>query len=251
MSASTTAPATSSILEVSDLHAGYGKAEVLTGVGLRVPAANVITVIGPNGAGKSTLLNALMGILPARGSIIFAGEDIGALTLEERVARGIALVPERRELFGSMTVEDNLVLGAYRHRRLGTTAIRAGLDAVYARFPRLAERRKQLAGSMSGGERQMIAIGRALMSQPRLLMLDEPSLGLAPLIVRDIFSVIDQLRATGVTIVLIEQNARAALEVADYGYVIETGSFVLEGPAPQLAQDARVIETYLGAHVGT
>ena len=235
------------LLIVEDLHAGYGRAEVLTGLSLRVPAGGVVTVIGPNGAGKSTTLNALMGVLPSRGRIRYEGEDITAFTLEERVMRGIALVPERRELFGSMPVEDNLVLGAWRQQRQGRRDWRDQLEEVYALFPRLKERRAQLAGTLSGGERQMLAVGRALMGRPRLLMLDEPSLGLAPLIVREIFRTIERLRETGVSILLIEQNARAALEVADRGYVLETGAFVLEGAAGDLAHDPRVIETYLGA----
>ncbi|HTT11947.1 MAG TPA: ABC transporter ATP-binding protein [Burkholderiaceae bacterium] len=235
------------LLSVRDLHAGYGKAEVLAGLALRAAAGSVVTVIGPNGAGKSTLLNAIMGVLPARGALRFDGIDLGADSLEQRVMRGIALVPERRELFGSMPVEDNLVLGAFRRFRLRQPGWRDELEKVYALFPRLKERREQLAGTLSGGERQMLAIGRALMSAPRLLLLDEPSLGLAPLVVRDIFRVIAQLRATGVTLLLVEQNARAALEVADYGYVLETGEIALEGTAQQLTRDPRVVETYLGA----
>jgi len=234
------------LLTVRDLHAGYGKAEVLAGLSLRAPAGSVVTVIGPNGAGKSTMLNAIMGVLPARGALIFDGTDLGRDSLEQRVMRGIALVPERRELFGSMPVEDNLILGAFRRFRLRQPGWRDELAKVYKLFPRLEERRTQLAGTLSGGERQMLAIGRALMSAPRLLLLDEPSLGLAPLVVRDIFHVIGKLRATGVTLLLVEQNARAALEVADYGYVLETGEIALEGTARQLADDARVIETYLG-----
>ena len=235
------------LLEAKDLHAGYGKAEVLTGLNLQMPEGGVVTVIGPNGAGKSTLLNALMGLLSARGSLRYAGNELSHRTLEERVLQGIALVPEKRELFGSMAVEDNLVLGGYRQRRLGHKNWRDELERVYALFPRLKERRTQLAGTLSGGERQMLAIGRALMGKPRLLMLDEPSLGLAPLIVKEIFNIIQRLRETGVSILLVEQNARAALDVADYGYVLETGEIALEGPASQLAHDPRVIETYLGA----
>jgi branched-chain amino acid transport system ATP-binding protein len=235
------------LLTVRELHAGYGKAEVLSGLSLHAAAGSVVTVIGPNGAGKSTMLNAIMGVLPARGVLLFNGADLARDSLEQRVMRGIALVPERRELFGSMPVEDNLVLGAFRRFRLRQPGWRDELDRVYTLFPRLKERRTQLAGTLSGGERQMLAIGRALMSAPRLLLLDEPSLGLAPLIVRDIFQVIGQLRATGVTLLLVEQNARAALEVADYGYVLETGEIALEGTAQELARDARVVETYLGA----
>jgi len=233
------------LLDIKDLHAGYGKAEVLRGLTLKADAGSVVTVIGPNGAGKSTLLNALMGVLPMRGGLRYAGEDVSHLSLEQRVMRGIALVPERRELFSTMSVEDNLLLGAWRLR--GKGAVTEDLERVFTLFPRLKERRAQLAGTLSGGERQMLALGRALMSRPKLLMLDEPSLGLAPLVVREIFRTIDGLRATGVTILLVEQNARAALEVADRGYVLEMGEIVLSGPAAELARDARVIDTYLGA----
>ncbi len=238
---------TTPLLQVRGLHAGYGRAEVLSGLNLHVDPGAVATVIGPNGAGKSTTLNALMGVLASRGQIIFDGQDIGRATLEERVMLGLALVPEKRELFSTMPVEDNLVLGGWRQMRLGNAQWRDRLDEVYTLFPRLKERRVQLAGTLSGGERQMLAVGRALMSRPKLLMLDEPSLGLAPLVVREIFRIVEQLRSTGVSILLIEQNARAALEVADYGYVLETGAIGLEGPARDLAGDARVIETYLGA----
>jgi branched-chain amino acid transport system ATP-binding protein len=235
------------LLSVTDLHAGYGRAEVLTGLTFRLEQRQVVTVIGPNGAGKSTTLNALMGVLSSRGRIEFDGADLTGMPLEERVMRGMALVPETRELFGTMPVEDNLVLGAWRAMRLKLPDWRSEIERVYALFPRLKERRMQLAGTLSGGERQMLAVGRALMSRPKLLMLDEPSLGLAPLVVREIFHTIERLREAGVSILLIEQNARAALEVADYGHVLETGAFVLEGPASQLARDPRVIETYLGA----
>jgi branched-chain amino acid transport system ATP-binding protein len=235
------------LLDVRDLHAGYGRAEVLTGLNLRLAAGQVITVIGPNGAGKSTTLNALMGLLPSRGQVVFDGVDLADTTLEDRVMLGLALVPERRELFGTMPVEDNLVLGGYRPMKLRVPRWRDGLERVYALFPRLKERRTQLAGTLSGGERQMLAVGRALMAQPKLLMLDEPSLGLAPLVVREIFQIITRLRDQGVSILLVEQNARAALEVADHGYVLETGEIVLDGPARELAHDARVIDTYLGA----
>ncbi|RYY90129.1 MAG: ABC transporter ATP-binding protein [Comamonadaceae bacterium] len=235
------------LLEVSDLHAGYGRAEVLTGLNIQLPRGQVVTVIGPNGAGKSTTLNALMGLLPYRGTVRFDGVDLANLELEDRVMLGLALVPEKRELFGTMPVEDNLVLGGYRAMKLRVPNWKSELERVYELFPRLKERRAQLAGTLSGGERQMLAVGRALMSRPKLLMLDEPSLGLAPLVVRDIFTTIDKLRTAGVSILLVEQNARAALEVADYGYVLETGEIGLHGPARDLAGDARVIETYLGA----
>ena len=238
---------TSPLLVVKNLHAGYGKAEVLRGIALQAEAGSIITVIGPNGAGKSTLLNALMGVLPATGSIEYAGRSIIGLPLEERVMLGIALVPEKRELFGSMSVEDNLVLGAFRQVRLHNKAWRDQMEVVFELFPRLKERRAQEAGTLSGGERQMLALGRALMSRPTLLMLDEPSLGLAPLIVREIFRTIEALRLTGVTTLLVEQNARAALEAADHGYVLEMGEIGLSGPAADLAKDPRVVDTYLGA----
>ena len=238
------------LLQVTGLHAGYGRAEVLLGVNLELGAGQVVTVIGPNGAGKSTMLGALMGILPCRGKVVFDGRDIAGLTLEERVMAGLALVPERRELFGTMPVEDNLLLGGWRARKLRLPGREQELDRVYELFPRLKERRAQLAGTLSGGERQMLAVGRALMSRPKLLMLDEPSLGLAPLVVREVFRIIETLRAGGVSILLVEQNARAALEVADYAYVLETGEVRLEGRAAELANDPRVVETYLGAARG-
>ena len=238
------------LLEVKDLHAGYGRAEVLTGLNFQLQKGQVVTVIGPNGAGKSTTLNALMGVMPSRGQVIFDGQDLADASLEERVMMGLALVPEKRELFGTMAVEDNLILGGYRAMTLKVPHWQREIERVFDLFPRLKERRHQLAGTLSGGERQMLAVGRALMSTPKLLMLDEPSLGLAPLIVREIFNIIERLRQQGTSILLIEQNARAALEVADHGYVLETGSIALQGPAEQLATDPRVIETYLGAAAG-
>ncbi|VTU36709.1 ABC transporter ATP-binding protein [Variovorax sp. PBL-E5] len=238
---------TTPLLRIHGLRAGYGRAEVLHGIDLQAGEGSVVTVIGPNGAGKSTLLNALMGVLPSKGAIDYKGQPIGGLSLEERVMLGIALVPEKRELFGTMPVEDNLVLGAFRQVRLRNRGWRDQLEQVYTLFPRLKERRTQLAGTLSGGERQMLAVGRALMSKPTLLMLDEPSLGLAPLVVQEIFRTVSALRATGVTLLLVEQNARAALEVADHGYVLEMGSVSVEGEARQLAGDSRVVDTYLGA----
>ena len=235
------------LLSVTDLHAGYGRAEVLTGLNFKLERGQVVTIIGPNGAGKSTTLNALMAVLPSRGQVRFDGTDLAEVSLEERVMLGMALVPEKRELFGTMPVEDNLILGGFRAMRLKVPNWRSGLERVYALFPRLKERRAQLAGTLSGGERQMLAVGRALMSNPKLLMLDEPSLGLAPLVVKDIFRIIARLRDDGVSILLIEQNARAALEVANHGYVLETGAIALDGPAAELAGDPRVIDTYLGA----
>ena len=238
----------SSLLEVQDLHVSYGKIEAVTGVSLAMEAGQIVTVIGPNGAGKTTLLAALMGLLPSKGGSRYEQQDMQPLSTEERVRRGISLVPERRELFTEMSVDDNLVLGAYARWR-DRTAWREDLAEVYRRFPRLAERRKQLAGTLSGGERQMLALGRALMAKPRLLLLDEPSLGLAPLIVREIFRIVTSLRELGVSILLVEQNARAALETADYAYVLETGSVVLSGPARDLIRDLRVIASYLGGKV--
>ena len=240
----------SALLEVRGLCVAYGKVEAVHQAELRVDEGRIVTVIGPNGAGKTTLLAALMGMLPARGSVSYAGEEIGRIEPEQRVGRGLCLVPERRELFAAMTVEDNLVLGAFHRYRERDKTIAADFDQVYRLFPRLQERRRQLAGTLSGGERQMLALGRALMSKPRLLMLDEPSLGLAPLIVRDIFRVIGGLRESGVSILLVEQNARAALQIADYGYVLETGEIVFQGPSAELASDPRVIESYLGLGSG-
>jgi branched-chain amino acid transport system ATP-binding protein len=235
------------ILKVTNMHAGFGKAEVLHGISLEVMPGGVITVIGPNGAGKSTTLNALMGLLKASGGIEFNGQAIDDTTLEERVMLGIALVPERRELFTTMSVADNLLLGGYRPMKLGDRQWRDGLDQVYSLFPRLKERERQMAGTLSGGERQMLAVARALMGQPKLLMLDEPSLGLAPRVVKEIFNIIERLRESGVSILLVEQNARAALAVAGHAYVLETGDVSLQGPAGELAKDPRVIETYLGS----
>jgi len=234
------------LLEVRHLHVAYGKVEAVHDVSITVPRGNIVSVIGPNGAGKTTLLDAIMGLLPARGDIVYAGESMASLAVEQRVARGLVLVPERRELFAAMSVADNLELGAFARARSGDRGWKDTLADVYQRFPRLLERREQLAGTLSGGERQMLAMGRALMGEPELLMLDEPSLGLAPLIVREIFNIISALRASGVSILLIEQNARAALQVSDYGYVLETGELALEGPSADLAQNPRVAATYLG-----
>jgi len=236
----------SALLEIRDLHVAYGKVEAVHGVSLVVDAARIVTVIGPNGAGKTTLLAAIMGLLPSRGEIRYDGAPLAAGDVEQRVARGVALVPEKRELFASMSVADNLELGAFQRYRAGDKTRAASLADIYDRFPRLAERRAQLAGTLSGGERQMLALGRALMAKPRLLMLDEPSLGLAPLIVKEIFSIIAALKAGGVSILLVEQNARAALQVSDYGYVLETGDLAIEGPSASLAVDPRVAATYLG-----
>lgn len=236
------------LLSVTDLHVSYGKVEAVSGVSLEMQAGHIVTVIGPNGAGKTTLLAALIGLLPSKGESWYEAQDLRILSTEERVRRGICLVPERRELFTEMTVADNLVLGAYTRWR-DREAVQRDLQEVYERFPRLSERRGQLARTLSGGERQMLALGRALMAKPRLLLLDEPSLGLAPLIVREIFRIVMGLRELGVSILLVEQNARAALETADYGYVLETGSIVHSGPAVSLIHDPRVIASYLGGKV--
>jgi branched-chain amino acid transport system ATP-binding protein len=236
------------LLSVTDLHVSYGKVEAVSGVSLEVQAGHIVTVIGPNGAGKTTLLAALIGLLPSKGESWYEAQDLRPLSTEERVRRGICLVPERRELFTEMTVADNLILGAYT-RWSDREAVQRDLQEVYRRFPRLSERRSQLAGTLSGGERQMLALGRALMAKPRLLLLDEPSLGLAPLIVREIFHIVMALRELGVSILLVEQNARAALETADYGYVLETGCIVHSGPAASLLHDPRVITSYLGGKV--
>jgi branched-chain amino acid transport system ATP-binding protein len=241
------ASAAAPLLEVDEVSVAYGKVEAVHHVSLRVDEGRIATVIGPNGAGKTTLLGAIMGLLPSRGSIRYLGEPIGQHSVEQRVAHGLVLVPERRELFAGMSVADNLALGAFSKRRTGRADRARRIDEVYQRFPRLAERRDQLAGTLSGGERQMLALGRALMASPKLLMLDEPSLGLAPLIVREILGIVAQLRATGVSILLVEQNARAALNVADYGYVLETGEVAMHGASEQLAADPRVAATYLGA----
>jgi branched-chain amino acid transport system ATP-binding protein len=238
------------ILDVEGLSVRYGKVVALHGASIKVRPGQIVSVIGPNGAGKSTLLNAIMGELPvngrAKGVILHQNEDVSAMPVEKRVARGMCLVPEKRELFATMSVEDNLVLGAYRRKRARERNYLDQLEPVFTLFPRLKERRKQAAGTLSGGERQMLAVGRALMGKPELLMLDEPSLGLAPLIVKEIFHIISALRQMGVATLLIEQNARAALQISDYGYVLETGELALEGPAVELAQNPRVIETYLG-----
>ena len=233
-------------LQVEELSVAYGKVDALQHAKLHVAEGAIVTVIGPNGAGKTTLLGAIMGLLPSRGTVRYAGTLLEGTPTEERVALGMCLVPERRELFAGLSVEDNLRLGAFHRRREGARAIGANMEEVYVRFPRLKERARQLAGTLSGGERQMLALGRALMAKPRLLLLDEPSLGLAPRMVREIFHIIADLKRTGVSMLLVEQNARAALQVADYGYVLETGSIVLEGAATDLAGNPRVVETYLG-----
>ncbi|KGD95715.1 MULTISPECIES: ABC transporter ATP-binding protein [Rhizobium/Agrobacterium group] len=232
------------LLELSDIHVSYGRAEVLHGISLAMRPGSIVTVIGANGAGKTTLLNAVMGIVPAKGTILYNSAPVPH-SVEARVAEGLCLVPEKRELFSTMSVEDNIELGGFLRNASERAETR---EELYARFPRLAERRKQLAGTLSGGERQMLALARALMSRPRLLLLDEPSLGLAPKIVADILNIVSELRTTGVSILLVEQNARAALEIADEGYLVELGEVKRSGPAAELAVDPALMESYLGSH---
>jgi branched-chain amino acid transport system ATP-binding protein len=233
----------STLLSVTDAHIAYGKVEAVRGVSLDVADNEIVTIVGANGAGKTTLLNAIMGVLPLKGRVAFAGADLARLEIEDRVTQGLSLVAEHRELFASMNVEDNLELGAFR---VGRAQVASAFERVYALFPRLKERRKQLAGTLSGGEQQMLAMGRALMGAPKLLMLDEPSLGLAPIIVADIFRTIGELRSAGVSVLLVEQNAQAALKIADRAYVMELGEFILEGKAGDIAANERVAASYLG-----
>jgi branched-chain amino acid transport system ATP-binding protein len=231
------------LLSVRKLSASYGAVPAVSDVSLDLASGEIVTVIGANGAGKSTLLNSVMGALPGGGEVWFDGANVTALGVEARVRRGLSLVPEKRELFGSMSVRDNLLLGGWC---VDTAQRKRGMDEVFQRFPRLSERHTQLAGTLSGGERQMLAMGRALMAKPRALMLDEPSLGLAPRIVGEVFAIIADLRKAGVSILLVEQNARAALRSADRAHVMELGSFTMSGPAAELAKDKRVAEIYLG-----
>ena len=237
------------LLELHAVEAAYGHLQVLHGVSLSVRPGEIASVIGANGAGKTTLLRVISGLVrPISGTVAFDGQDIAGWSPERVVALGIVHIPERRQLFSSMRLEDNLLLGAYlRLRREPRTAVEADLERVYAMFPRLRERRRQIAGTLSGGEQQMLAIGRGLMARPRLLLLDEPSLGLAPLLVRELFRVVGELRAQGHTILLVEQNARQALRIADTAYVMETGRIVLQGAGPTLLAAPTVQAAYLGA----
>jgi branched-chain amino acid transport system ATP-binding protein len=235
------------LLTIDQVSVAYDKVEAVRGVSLAIEPGQIVTVIGPNGAGKTTLLGAAIGLLPWRGRMSFDGIDLRRLDVEARIERGFCLVPETRELFGDLSVSDNLLLGGYSRRR-DSAGLKQSLADVYGRFPRLNERRNQKASTLSGGERQMLALGRALMAKPRLLMLDEPSLGLAPIIVREVFRIIASLRELGVSILLVEQNARAALETADFGYVLETGEIVHSGAAGDLMHDPRVTVSYLGGH---
>ena len=231
------------MLEISNLRSAYGRIEVLKGISLHVNANEVVALVGSNGAGKTTLLRALSGVQPARGEITFLGERIDKLPPHRRVARGILQSPEGRQIFGSLSVEDNLRLGGYLRKDKGIDEDR---DRIFEMFPILKEKRRLLAGGLSGGQQQMLAIGRALMGKPKLLLLDEPSLGLSPLLVDQIIAAIVSLRAAGITVLLVEQNAVAALEIADRGYVIETGQIVHEGTASALLSDPKVMSAYLG-----
>ena len=235
------------MLQIRNLYAYYGKIEALSGVTCHVKQGEIVALIGANGAGKTTLLNSLCGLVRSKGKITFDGEAITQLAPEAMVARGISQVPEGRQIFAPLTVAENLELGAYlRHRQRQREDVAGDLKKMYELFPRLWERRQQAAGTLSGGEQQMLAIGRALMARPRLLLLDEPSLGLAPVIVDTIMETVIGLRHNGVTILMVEQNARTALSIADRGYVMETGRIILSGPAAELLNDRQVTRAYLG-----
>jgi len=232
------------VLTVDNVTSRYGRIEVLHGISLEVQAGEIVTLVGSNGAGKTTLLRTISGVQPKSGGIIrFIDQPIDGLRAHQRVARGIAQVPEGRQVFAPLSVEDNLQLGAFTRK---DKEIRADIEQIYSTFPALAERRSAMAGALSGGQQQMLAIGRALMARPKLMLLDEPSMGLAPVLVEQIFSIISGLKARGLTILLVEQNANAALAIADRGYVIETGRIVMSGPGRELAKDPRVRSAYLG-----
>ncbi|MCD6553260.1 MAG: ABC transporter ATP-binding protein [Chloroflexi bacterium] len=236
------------MLEVRDLHVYYGGIHALHGISLRVPDGQIVALLGANGAGKSTTLRTIAGIVkPSEGDVLLDGESLIGLRSFEVVRRGIAMVPEGRRVFTNLTVLENLRLGAYA-RRDSNQVIQRDLQEIFNLFPRLEERKKQSAGTLSGGEQQMLALGRALMSKPRILMIDEPSLGLAPVLAQDVFEKLKELNQAGQTILLIEQNARAAMSIANYAYILETGNIVLEGPAAELAQQDEVRKSYLGVH---
>ncbi len=238
------------MLELKEVNTFYGKIQALRDVSLRIERGELVALIGANGAGKTTLLNTISGALHARsGQITFEGKPIHRLEAEQIVRLGMSHVPERRQIFASLSVEENLLLGAYtRYGKARRTDIQADLERMYRLFPILKERAKQTAGTFSGGQQQMLAVARGLMSLPRLLLLDEPSLGLAPLVVQEIFRAISELRSQGVTILLVEQNARAALRLADRGYVLEGGRIKLSGPAKELLEDQELQSAYLGQH---
>ena len=234
-----------SLLEVKDLVVSYGGIEALKGISFSVDEGQIVTLIGANGAGKSTTLRAITGIVPVKsGTITYNGENITGMDTQKVVERGIALVPEGRRVFANLTVLENLKIGAYL--RKDTAQIQKDIEYIYKLFPRLEERSWQLAGTLSGGEQQMLAVGRAMMTRPKLIMMDEPSLGLAPLVVKDIFGIISRLSADGITILLIEQNANAALHAAHYGYVLETGMMTLSGTGEELLSSKSIQEAYLG-----
>jgi branched-chain amino acid transport system ATP-binding protein len=237
------------MLRLRNVDAGYGKLSVLRRVTLHVGAGEIVTLVGANGAGKTTLLGTVAGLVrPRAGQITFGGEAVGRLRPERIVAKGCSLVPEGRQVFATLPVRDNLLLGAHVQLARGRKEeVSADLDRVYGLFPVLKARDRQLAGTLSGGEQQMLAIGRALMARPRLLMLDEPSMGLAPLVVKEIFAIVSRIRAEGMTVLLVEQNARSALRIADRGYVLETGRIVLQGTAEELLQNRDVQRAYLGS----
>jgi branched-chain amino acid transport system ATP-binding protein len=238
--------AQASMLKVKDLKVNYGGIEALKGISFDVEQGQIVTLIGANGAGKSTTLRAISGLVKtASGAINFLGRDIIPFNAQQVVAEGIAMVPEGRRVFDNLTVKENLKIGAYL--RKDKDEIESGIEDIYQRFPRLKEREWQLAGTLSGGEQQMLAVGRAMMARPKLLMMDEPSLGLAPLVVRDIFAIIRELKSEGITILLIEQNANAALRCADQAYVLETGRIIMSGTGAQLLDDQRVRDAYLGS----
>jgi branched-chain amino acid transport system ATP-binding protein len=235
------------LLEIRDLAVGYGHVEAVRGVSLAVPEGRIVTLIGPNGAGKTSILSALAGLVrPRGGSVRLGGADVTGLPAHRAVAAGLALVPEGRAVLGRMTVEENLVLAGEKRQPPG--ALRAAIDEQCRRFPILGERRTQLAGSLSGGQQQMLAFARALLMRPRFLLLDEPSMGLSPILVQQVFDLVEAIHRDGATILLVEQNARLALGIADYGYVLERGTLVLEGPSSELAADPRVQAAYLGGH---
>lgn len=231
------------MLDIKDLNVYYSGIHALKGINLKVKENSIVSLIGANGAGKSTTLKAIMNMTKYNGNIDFSGKKLSSMKTKDIVKEGFTLVPEGRRIFSNLTVYENLLLGAYSRK---DKEIQKDINRIYEIFPRLKERREQKGGTMSGGEQQMLAIGRALMSRPRFLMMDEPSLGLAPLIVKDIFNIIKEIHSGGVTILLIEQNAKAALEIADYGYVLETGNIVLEGEGKTLLHDERVKSAYLG-----
>ena len=237
------------MLEIKELNAGYGKISAISGVSLKVAQGQVVAIIGAIGAGKSTLLKAISGLIPNRsGRVMFNGHNVIYMPAHKIVAMGMSQVAEGRQIFSHMTVEDNIHLGAFLyHKRSNRSQIQRRITELYEMFPILGKRARQISGTLSGGEQQMLAIARALMTRPKLLILDEPSMGLAPLIVQEIFNVIEQLNQNGTTILLVEQNARAALKIADYGYVLEIGRMVLEGEASQLLGDPKVKAAYLGA----